>query len=199
MIDRIGRDERGVTMVEMIVVMLITSVILLAIGSMYISTLQVQRTVVALSESTNAAQLVARSVDDGVRNGVELRPLGTGTDGGQLLVVCTAGAQENLDHAWQAWYWSPTDTGTLRTKTFPAGLPPAVPTASALATWTLLLTNVEPQGAGGVVFTTDPALPGAVAVQFSTFGDDTTSTTIDFTTHLAPHPTPASPSEEPCS
>ncbi|HLU63496.1 MAG TPA: prepilin-type N-terminal cleavage/methylation domain-containing protein [Protaetiibacter sp.] len=193
---RIVRDERGVTMVEMIVVMLITSVILLAIGSMYISTLQVQRTVVALSESTNAAQLVARSVDDGVRNGVELRPLATGTDGGQLLVVCTAGAQAALSHSWQAWYWSPEGAGTLRTKIFSPGLPPGVPDAATLATWTLLLTNVEPRGGG--VFSADPA-SGAVGVHFSTFGDDTDATTIEFTTHLAPHPTPASPSEEPCS
>lgn len=194
-----ARDERGVTMVEMLVVMLITGMILIAIGGMFISTLQVQRTVLALSEATNTAQLVARSVDDGVRNGVELRPVGTGTDGGQLLVVCTASASSaTAKYSWQAWYWSPLGGGSLRTRIFDPGPPPVVPDATTLASWTLLLTNVTPYGAA-TVFSVDPARPGAVDVHFSTFGDDDTdATTIQFQTHLAPHPTYA-PGTEPCS
>ncbi|QEO09226.1 PulJ/GspJ family protein [Protaetiibacter larvae] len=192
------REDRGVTMAEMLVVMLITTMILLAVGSMYIGTLRVEQTVVALSGSTNGAQLVARSIDDGVRNGVELRPIATGTDGGQLLVVCTAGAQAAISYKWQAWYYSPTGDGELRTKSFTTGLPPVVPDAAALETWTLLLTNIEPRGAANTVFTLDASDDTKVTTQFSTFGDDTDSATIDFATHLAPHPTYA-PGSEPCS
>jgi len=192
------RDDRGVTMAEMLVVMLITGMILIAVGAMYISTLQVQKTVVALTGSTNSAQLVASSVDKGVRNGVQLLPIETGTDGGQLLVVCTAGGTEPITYRWQAWYYSPLGTGTLRTTTFGQGLPPVVPDAEALATWTLLLADIEPRGAGGTVFSVDADDAERIDIQFSTFGDDTDSTTIDFATHLAPHPEYA-PGSEPCS
>lgn len=191
-------DDRGITLAEMIVVMLVTSIILITVGSMYISTLHVEKTVVALSDTTNSAQLVARSIDEGIRNGVQIRPLASGGDGGQLLVTCTAGGAAAITYTWQAWYYSPTGDGTLRTRSFASGLPPVVPDAATLQTWTLLLTNIEPRGAAGTVFTLDPGDDTKVTTQFSTFGDDTDSTTIDFVTHLAPHPTYA-PGSEPCS
>ena len=194
---RILRDDAGLTLVEMIVVMLVTSVILLAIGGMYISTLQAQKTVSSLTGTTNSAQLVARSIDDGIRNGVEIRPLTAGADGGQLLLVCTAGANAAIDYTWQAWYYSPTGEGELRTKSFPKTAAPAAPNATNLSTWTLLVSGVNPRGASAKVFTLDTDLTKAT-VQFATFGEDTDSATIDFSTHLAPHPTYA-PGSEPCS
>jgi len=195
--ERFVRDDAGVTLPEMIVVMLVTSVILLAIGGMYLSTLQAQKTVSSLTGTTNSAQLVSRSIDDGIRNGVEIRALASGADGGQMLLVCTAGSKAAIDYAWQAWYYSPTGDGELRTKTFPKNSAPSAPNAASLASWTLLISNVKAQGPSSTVFTLNGDKNKAT-VQFSTFGEDTDSATIEFSTHLSPHPTYASGSE-PCS
>lgn len=189
------RDDRGFTLSEMIIVGLITTIILLAIGGMYISTVRAQQTISVLTETTNSAQLSARSIDAGVRNGVALRPIETGADGGQLLVVCTVGASDAITHRWQAWYYSPENGGELRARTADPGTPPAVPDADELAGWTLLLSGVQPLDGATTIFAIDGDDESLVSVRFFTSGDDTNSATIDFTTHLAPRPSTASESE----
>lgn len=191
-------DERGITLAETLVVSLITVLVLMAAGGMYISTLQAQRTVGELSESANSAQLVARSIDTGVRNAVIVKPIVSGPDGGQLLVVCSAGADPATpSYTWKAWYYSPDDEGELRTRTFSStAAPTAAPSSAALASWTLLLAGVEPRGAGDTVFGIDT--DSRVSIRFSSTGGDLDSTTIDFASNPAPHPTYA-PGSEPCT
>jgi len=197
-IKRALHDDRGMTLPELIVASLVTVLVLIAAGGMYISTLQAQRTVSALSESATSAQLVARSIDAGVRNAVIVKPIVTGADGGQLLVVCSAGADpDSIGYAWRAWYYSPTGDGELRTKTFSGSSAPTAPTASALAGWSLLLRGVTADGSGGTVFGIDPGT-SRVSIRFTSVGDDTDSTTIDFASNPAPHPSYA-PGSEPCT
>ncbi len=189
-------DDSGITLAEVIVVSLVTVLILIAAGGMYISTVQTQRTVSELSESADSAQLVARSIDMGVRNAVIVKPLAAGADGGQLLVVCSAGSAATVTYSWKAWYYSPAGNGQLRTKSFASTAAPTVPSASALAGWTLLLDGVKSGGSGGTVFAVDPDT-SRVSIRFSSVGGDTDSTTIKFATNPAPHPTFATGSE-PC-
>lgn len=208
------RDDRGFTLSEVIVVGVVTTIILMAIGGMYLSTLQAERTISALSETTTSAQLAARSIDYGVRNGVVLQPLQEGTDGGQLLAVCTAGAATGAPvYKWQAWYYSPADGGEIRTRTFDNDTAPSTPDADELATWTLLLSGVEhrpdasdPSGEGLPVFSVESDDPDdataelvKVSTRFFTTGGGADSATIDFASRLAPHPvyTPSEP--EPCT
>jgi type II secretory pathway pseudopilin PulG len=213
LLDR-ARDDRGYTLSEVIVVGVVTSIILMAIGGMYLSTVQAERTISALSETTTSAQLAARSVDYGVRNGVILLPLQDGTDGGQMVVACTTGADpKTLDHKWQAWYYSPANGGEIRTRTFGNSAAPSVPDADELETWTLLLAGVErrpdpnvPPGDDLPVFSVtsdDPADPSAelveVSLTFFTTGGGANSTTIDFASRLAPHPAYSSSEPEPCT
>jgi type II secretory pathway pseudopilin PulG len=216
------RDDRGFTLSELIVVGVITTIILMTITGMYLSTIQAERTVNALSETTNAAQLTARSIDYGVRNGVILRPLEPGTDGGQLLVVCTAGADaQDVEHKWQAWYYSPSGEGEIRTRTFPKDAAPDVPTAAEFAQWTLLVAGVQPLRDGPLttpdgdptifaVASDDPDAPDAelskVSIKFFATGrgagsDSIDSATIDFASRLAPHPSysPSAEPKEPCT
>jgi hypothetical protein len=202
---RIIRDERGLTLPELIVVSLVTTMLLIAVGGIYLSTIRVQRTVSALTGSANSAQLLVRSVDTGVRNGVKLLPIAVGGDGGQLLAVCTVGADEGNvnEYFWQAWYYSPEGEGQVRTQRFDPTAPPAVPTAAQLAQWTQLLDGLEP-------LLVDPATPTAapdrifdvnnstVAIGFYALGENADSATIELATHLAPHPS-AAPGSEKCT
>jgi len=200
---RVLGNERGYTLAEMIVVSLVTTIILLAIGGMYISTIQAQRTVSMLTGTTDSAQLAARSIDAGVRNGVEIRPLASGVDGGQLLLVCTATAGEVIDYRWQAWYYSPSGVGEIRTRTFFRTGAPSIPSSAELESWTLLLSGVDARGEDGTVFGTDPDDDALVTIRFSASGvgdgaENINSATIDFESRLAPHPSPA-PGSEPCT
>lgn len=212
-VDRL-RDDRGFTLSELIVVGVVTTIILMAIGGMYLSTLRAERTITALSETTTSAQLAARSIDYGVRNGVILRPLHDGADGGQLLAVCTAGAGEGVPvYTWQAWYYSPADGGQIRMRTFDKDAAPAVPSATELAGWTLLLSGVErrpdaaaPSGDGLPVFSVESDDPDSdtaelveVSTRFFTTGGGADSATIDFTSRLAPHPVYSASEPEPCT
>lgn len=49
---RLHRDQRGITLVELLVAMLITSLLLTLVGSFFVSMLKAQRTVSSVNEST---------------------------------------------------------------------------------------------------------------------------------------------------
>lgn len=198
-LDRIRSDD-GLTLPELLVVSIVTTMLLIAVGGIYISTLTAQRTVSQLTQGSNSAQLVARSIDSGVRNAVFFggTPVRTDASGNQLLVACTAGSATPIQYSWTAWYYSPSGRGELRMHQFAANAEPGMPTATAASGWTLLLTGVSPRGAGGAVFGFDAAKPSEVSIHFAAVGENADSASIDFSSHLAPAPTYA-PGTEPCT
>lgn len=52
LVRRLCRDQRGITLVELLVAMLITSLLLTLVGSFFVSMLKAQRTVSSVNEST---------------------------------------------------------------------------------------------------------------------------------------------------
>lgn len=142
--------DAGVTLIELLVASAILSVALLAIGAIFTGTLNAQRTVSAVTQSTTAAQSAANAIASGVRNASDLR-LST-SSGNQLLVVRTAGQSSTLTWTCQAWYYTPTD-GTIRTKSTSDGTKITTPTAVQLATWSVAITGVAPTS-GSTIFTT---------------------------------------------
>lgn len=202
----LARADEGVTLAEMIVVFLVTTLVLVALGNMYVGTIRTQQVIGDLSSAANGAQLSARSIDDGVRNAVDLRIEDAPSGDAQLVLACTAGSAAAIEYAWTAWHYSPHDGGEIRTRTFPADAAPAFPTAATAATWTLLLDGVRPvDGAlpAGDVFGVDPAdpdpaEPSILLVAFDALADDDESTRVEFATTLAPHAEPT-PGEERCS
>lgn len=197
----IARDERGLTLPELIVASMLTVVVLITVGGMYLSTLRVERVVDDLTSGASSAQLVARSVDAGVRNGVFFAPTPVVTDGTgmQLLVACTAGSASTASYSWQAWVYDPAGDGQLRTRTFAANAAPTMPTTATIQSWSLLATGIDPLGASDTVFGYDASVdPRRVSIDFASTGDLTDSATIHFETNLAPAPTYASGSE-PCT
>ena len=200
-ISALVRDDRGLTLPELIVASMLTVVVLITVGSMYLSTLRVERIVTDLAEGASSAQLVARSIDAGVRNGTYFAstPVVTAGDGTQMLVVCAAGGASAASYTWKAWVYNPAGDGELRTETFAANSAPAMPSAAMLASWSLLATGIEPRNTGGTVFGYDDSVDERrVSIRFASIGDLADSATIDFETNLAPQASYA-PGSEPCT
>jgi Tfp pilus assembly protein PilW len=180
---RRASDDAGFTLAELIVVGLLTSLVLTAVGGIYISTIVAQRTVDGITGASNGGQLVARSIDSAVRNGSEYQI--TDSASGQLLVVRSADADSTMGWFCQAWYYSSASGGSIRSTTTADGTAIGMPTATGLADWTLLASGVT-STAGTGIFATDPDIDTVVRVQFETTADGDDSTTIQFSTPLMP-------------
>ena len=91
-------NERGMTLVELLVYMILLGLVLAIIGSLMITTVKKQTEVVRISESNNTAQTVVSAVDLAVSNATGFRLRTDVTTGNQLLLTKTrstlAGATE---------------------------------------------------------------------------------------------------------
>jgi type II secretory pathway pseudopilin PulG len=174
------RDDAGFTMIEMLVVVGLLFAVFAAVGGMYLSTLQAERQVSTDTSSANDGQTVARSIDDAMRNGSSFY-VTAGFDGGQLLVVRTAGAGSALDWSCAAWYYTPENGGEIRTDVQPDGSNVGLPGNTELQDWTLLVAGLTSSGA---VFT---AVDDVLQVAFETVDSEgRTTTTIAFAASLSP-------------
>ena len=174
------REDAGFTMVELIVVVALLFAVFAAVGGMYISTLKAEQQVSGDTSAANDGQLAARAIDDAMRNGSSFYVTG-GFDGGQLLVVRTAGAGSALDWSCAAWYYTPENGGEIRTDVQPDGSNVGLPGNTELADWTLLVSGLTSSGA---VFT---QVDDVLQVAFETVdGKGRTTTTIAFASSLSP-------------
>lgn len=174
------REDAGLTMVELIVVFALLGGVFAAAGGMYISTLKAEQQVSGDTSAANNGQLAARAIDDAMRNGSSFY-VTAGFDGGQLLVVRTAGASSSLDWSCAAWYYTPENGGEIRADVQPDGSNIGLPGNSDLADWTLLVSGLTSSGA---VFT---AVDDVLQVAFETVdGKGRTTTTITFASSLSP-------------
>jgi prepilin-type N-terminal cleavage/methylation domain-containing protein len=174
------REDAGFTMIELIVVCALLGAVMAAVGGMYISTLKAERQVSGDTTAANDAQLAARAIDDAMRNGSSFY-VTDGFDGGQLLVVRTAGAGSSVDWSCAAWYYSPENGGEIRTEVQPDGSNIGLPGNTELPGWTLLVSGLTSSGA---VFT---AVDDVLQVAFETVDSEgRTTTTIAFASSLSP-------------
>ena len=180
---RRASDDAGLTLSELLVVALLTSLVLAAVGGIYVSTVVAQTTVEGITGASNGGQLVARSIDSAVRNGSEYQI--TNSASGQLLVVRSADMDATMGWYCQAWYYSSADGGSIRSTTTSDGIAIAMPTTAELETWSLLVSGVT-STAGTGIFAPDPDIDTVVSVQFETTADGNDSTTIQFSTPLMP-------------
>ncbi|MDJ0325036.1 hypothetical protein QMG61_14820 [Cryobacterium sp. PH31-AA6] len=136
------------TLIELLVYMVLAVVVLLIVGGLLINSLTTQRTVRNATQASNAGQLVAQSVAQGVRNASALKVTAP-IFGGELLTVLTASMTTPQTWSCQAWYFG---SGEVRTKTSSTLIPT---TAASVANWTLLGTGMQ-SVSGGAVFTSTP-------------------------------------------
>jgi type II secretory pathway pseudopilin PulG len=143
--------DSGFTLIELLVYVSFAVVVLTIIGGMLISSVGTERDVRNTTEATNLGQLISRSVKSGVRNAsqVELQNIGDA----QFLVARTAGSAASVVWSCEAWFYTPSDGGSLYTKrTTPASLITA-PIADDLTSWIKLGDGVSTNGAavfGGI-------------------------------------------------
>lgn len=146
-----GNDSAdGFTLIELLVYMMLIGLVLAIVGAMMINTMRTSKTVTSVTDASNAGQLVAHSVEKGIRNSSDfLLTSGAGDD--QFLVARTALGGTTLTWVCAAWYYSADGDGSIRYKT--SGTQILAPTALELATWTLLDEGIEP-ATGTTIFST---------------------------------------------
>ncbi len=180
------RSDEGFTLVELIVVFLLGVLVLSTVGGIYISTIGVQQIVSTMNRTTSDGQLAARSIDSAVRNGSEFQ-ITTLPSTDQLLRVRTLDGSTGAAWTCSAWYFA--SSGSIRMTTAAEDVVIAVPTATQLADWTLLVDGIRPSS-GTAIFSTDPTYDTVLAVDFTTEGEDEgNAARIKFTTPLMPEST----------
>jgi hypothetical protein len=135
----VASDERGLTLIEVLVYALLLSFIVAIAGGMIFSAVTTSKTVVSMTQNSTAGQLVSRSVVTGIRNSSDFQ-LSAPVGDDQLLVARRAGSGAILDWSCEAWYYSAVDNKVWFTSSELAILPP---TAAEVATWTLLTADVQ--------------------------------------------------------
>lgn len=169
-----ARRDGGFTLPELIVASALFSLVILVAGGVFLGQFQAQQQVSAITSTTTNAQLAGTTIDSGIRNSSGFKLTASGSD--QLLVARVAGGAASIQWTCQAWYYS-ASAKTIRMTSATPGTPMAVPTASQLSTWTLLVDGITPIS-GTSIFTVTGA---NVAVAFSaTTNSQNRPVAIDF-------------------
>lgn len=138
-------DERGFTLVELMISTGLTLIVLAITGGILISGLKTQEIARTVTDAANTAQQIVHSVQVGVKNASAITVTSNLTTGTQLLLVRTVSSDPNSTApSCQAWYYTPTNGGAVyTTKTTPAAVI-TVPTGGPQGVWTILGTGVSP-------------------------------------------------------
>lgn len=141
-----GPSEAGMGLIELVVYSALLVTVMLAVGGMLISLLTTQRNVVNAANTSGSAQLIAKSLQSGIRNStaVKLNAIGASD---QLLLARSASAENSVSWVCLAWYFSG-QTGQVRTITSSSAIP--TPTSGDLTGWTLLAQGVSPSSGSGI-------------------------------------------------
>lgn len=139
------RDERGFTLVELMISTGLTIIVLVITGGILISGLRTQEIARTVTDASNTAQQIVHSVQSGVKNASAITVTSNTTTGTQLLLVRTVSSDPNSTApSCQAWYYTPSNGGAVYTnKTTPATAI-TLPTGGPQGTWTILGTGVSP-------------------------------------------------------
>jgi prepilin-type N-terminal cleavage/methylation domain len=161
---RLRRDEAGFTLTELLVASALFALVVLVAGSIFLGLFSAQRQVTAITSTTTDAQLAGTAIDAGVRNSSGFKLTTVGAD--QLLVARVAGSGATVQWTCRAWYYS-SSARTIRMHDSAAAV--AAPTATQLASWTLLVDGVKP-ATGPTIFS---AAGATLTVRFRADTDDT--------------------------
>ncbi len=144
---RLRDDTSGFTLVELIVASSLMVVIAVVIGNILITTLGSEKTIRTTTQATSSGQLVAQSLDKGVRNANWISSPPYLASGEYFLAVRTASGTAVVSYSCQAWFISSTGSAYVRTSSTAI----AKPTGGNLTGWTLLTTGVERAGTADIL------------------------------------------------
>lgn len=145
-------DERGMTLVELMVYIFLGVIVSTIVGGILINALRVQVQVLDASTSADAGTAISDSVGRGVRNSSDLAQ-STPVPGGILVrsrsLDSTPATSTGLDDRWVclAWY-------SVGDRIYSAVSTTAIPdpTSDTPAGWTLIASDVEPVDATTPIF-----------------------------------------------
>ena len=116
-------------------------VVLGIVGGILIVSLTTQQSVTTTSLAASSAQLVADTVETGIRNSTAFT-LTTQPSGNQFLVARSAGAGSSPSWECVAWYYTAGASGSVHYLHRATSI--AAPSSSDLASWTLLGAGISP-------------------------------------------------------
>lgn len=138
-------DQRGFTLVELLMYISLSVIIAVVAGGLLISGLRAQEATGSVTDAANTAQQIVRSIQAGVRNASAITVSSDATVSTQLLLARTMGNDPSSTIAsCQAWYYTPLNGGAVyTTRTTPATLI-SLPSGGPQGIWTLLGEGVTP-------------------------------------------------------
>lgn len=141
----IGEDERGFTLVELMISTTLSIIVLVITGNILISGLRTQEMARTVTTATNTAQQIVHSVQAGVKNASAITVTSNSGSGTQLLLVRTVSSDPNSTaSSCQAWYYTPANGGAVYTKKTTPATAITVPSGGPQGVWTILGTGVTP-------------------------------------------------------
>ncbi len=149
---RRARDDRGITLMELLVAAGLLSLVITVVGGILVSLFSTERLVAGVSQGTTSAQLTSTSIADRIRNASTFEV--SGTTGSELLVARVASGGESIVWTCHAWYFTSAGDGQIRYTSGPDGTPIVAPSSAQLASWTSLIEGVTAPD-GGRVFTAE--------------------------------------------
>lgn len=138
------RDE-GFTLVELLITSTLSIIVVMIAGGLLINGLRTQEMTQTVTDASNTAQQVVRSVQAGVKNASAISVTSDAVTGTQLLLARTIGLDPDSTAAsCQAWYYTPANGGTVYThRTTPASII-SLPAGGPQGYWTVLGTGITP-------------------------------------------------------
>ncbi|WP_206750643.1 type II secretion system protein J [Cryobacterium sp. TMT2-10] len=184
--------ESGLTLVELLVAMVLSVVILSIAGGLLLNAVRAQNAVQSATAATNLGQLIARSVEAGVRNASAVTVINDPLTGTQLLIARTAGRGSTNSWSCQAWFYTPANGGAVYTSrtTPPAAI--MAPSGIPIAPWTLIgdrLSSVDAATSTNVF----SAPSGRVDLKFVVTNGKRAPILVQSTVYLRKAPTVSSP------
>lgn len=133
-------SDDGYTLVELLIYIVLSVVVLLIVGGIFLNSVNAERMVRGVNGATNSGQVAAQSVTNGVRNSSNIK-LTAPAAGTQLLMTRSVGSAATPVWTCNAWY---VGSGAIRWKQSNTAI--AAPTAAELATWTVLNADIKSVG-----------------------------------------------------
>jgi len=192
-------DDRGITLVELVIYSMILAVVVAAVGSMTVAGLAGQRSIGAAGSAASEAQVVTESITNGVRTAAFIAGPTAVPGVGTILATTTASFPSVSSVEWECRAWLATTDGRLFQRTAEATGPIAPPASlddAALTGWILLAEGVSPVAGSTEIF---GATTTKVAVRASIAGrNDGTPTIVDVTATRDTLPSFATLGANPC-
>lgn len=166
------REDEGFSLTELLIVVLLLSLVLGVVASIYLSSTRTQVNVQTVSRATTDAQSAIAAIDRAIRTATEVHQVDANT-----ISARVPGSGDPVTFACMAWHHDPV-SGDLRFRSFPDGTAITSPTAASVATWSLLAQNVRPIS-GSAIYGWDGV---SLAIAFQVTASDHQPVALELTT-----------------